>query len=311
MNPYIDRLMTATEESLPTLDEVVLGTLSFLDTVSIPTIDIHAHKRPLVIGSVNALSTGRILFRESDAVFADEGTYTTIIDRMPSIDAVYIISASGSKHAIDSAQHIQKSGKPAYLITSNENAPARVYMDDAHVFVFPHIREPYTYNTSTYFSMLLSGGHESSRAILTHIEKVIQPLVHTNMLEGTSFVFTVPPQYGAVRSMFTTKFDELFAPRVTGRSFTHEEIKHAKIVFPSDTQYFFNLGVTDTEYAPSTQQINIPLPENHGPVAMLAIGYYIIGCIQRSHPPYFMEAIPEYLARAQEVFGQTMSIIVE
>jgi hypothetical protein len=126
-----------------------------------------------------------------------------------------------------------------------------------------------------------------------------------------AFVLTIPPEFGPVRSMFETKFDELFAPRVTGRSFTSEEIKHAKIIVPSDTQYFVNFGVPSTPYAHDTCQLHIPLPVECGPAALIAIGYYIIGMIQRQHPPYFKENIRAYTEIASRVFRQPVPVIVE
>ena len=65
----LERLQTFTEHDLPTLDEVVLGALKFLNESPIPHLDTTAHTRPLIIGSVNALSTGRILFRERTRMY--------------------------------------------------------------------------------------------------------------------------------------------------------------------------------------------------------------------------------------------------
>lgn len=307
----LERLQTFTEHDLPTLDEVVLGALQFLNKSNIPHLDTTAHTRPLIIGSVNALSTGRILFRDCDAVFADEGTYQDVLSRIPSIDAIYIFSASGSKHAVSIARELGVDGRPVYLVTSTENAPAAAYLDAGHVFVFPHIREPYTYNTSTYLGMLLSEGKESPEEIYTFITTHVAPVISHDLGRYDAFVLTVPPAWGLVRPMLTTKFDELFAPRVTGRAFTSEEIKHAKIVIESDTQYFFNVDVPMTPYANDGVQCRIPLPENPGPVALLAITYYVIGRIQAQHPPYFSDNIRTYTTRAQEVFGQPVPVIVE
>lgn len=311
MSEYRTRLETFTEADLPDLDEVVMGALAFLALATIPRLDVHAHARPLVIGSVNALSTGRLLFREIDAVFADEGEYETVFARTRGIDGVYLISASGSKHAVDIAKRMSAHLVPVYLITSTENAPAAQFLEGERVFVFPHIREPYTYNTSTYLGMLLGAGAESPLDILTFIERDIAPLVPTTLRQYTSYVLTVPPEFGPVRAMFETKFDELFAPVVTGRSFTSEEIKHAKIVIPSPTQYFFNLGVENTLYAPFETQLHVPLPAGLGPIALLAVGYYLIGRIQREHPAYFKQNIRAYTEHAQAVFGQSVPLIVE
>jgi len=43
----------------------------------------------------------------------------------------------------------------------------------------------------------------------------------------------------------------------------------------------------------------------------MAVAYYIIGQIQKSHPQYFKENIKEYLKETSKVFGHELSVIVE
>jgi hypothetical protein len=308
---YTDELKAFTEESLPTLDSVVLGALEFLGNADIPRLNVSAHTRPFVVGSVGGLNTAKILFEHTDAVIADEGSYRTARERIRAIDAVYIVSASGNKHAVHIAEDMKQSTVPVYLVTSTHDSPASKFIPDERVFVFPHIREPYTYNTSTYLGMLFGGAPESPHEILSFIETEVAKFIPVTLANYASFVLTVPPQFGLHRAMFVTKFDELFAPLVTGRAFTSEEIKHAKIVVPSPTQCFLNFDVPATPYAPISQQFQIPLPPNCSAAAMLAIGYYVIGRIQAAHPPYFKEHIRSYTERAQEVFGQSVPVIVE
>ncbi len=308
---YLKRLQTFTETDLPDLDEVVLGSLQFLDSASITHINVRAHRRPLVIGSVGGLNTARILFRNSDAVIADEGSYKDAYNQIPDIDSVYIVSASGSKHAVHIAADMKERDVPVYLITSTLDSPASAYIASERICVFPHIREPYTYNTSTYLGMLLGDSTESPGDIIRFIEEKVAPHLEGKFGGYDSFVCTVPPQFGLVRSMLETKFDEMFAPVVTGRAFTSEEIKHAKIVVPSDTQCFLNFGVPTTPYARNELQYSISLPKDCGYVGMLAIGYYVIGTIQKQKPPYFKDSIRAYTEHASEVFGQPVPVIVE
>ena len=57
--------------SYPTLDDIVLETLSFYRKIPhIPNIEISNLKVPLVVGSGNGYYTGRILFRNHGAYFA-------------------------------------------------------------------------------------------------------------------------------------------------------------------------------------------------------------------------------------------------
>jgi len=309
---YLTRIKTFDEKNLPNLDEVVLAALEYLSSATIPKLNIHQFARPLVVGSVNALATGRILFSDVDAVFAEEGNYQEALLRVPSINAVYIFSASGGKHATHIAKALQsKEDVPVFLITSTVNSPAAAYVNPENIFVFPHIREPYTYNTSTYLGMLLGNSPESPRDILDFIETHVTPIIPDNLGTYESFILCITPEFGLLRSMFETKFDELFAPLRTGRSFTSEEIKHAKIVIQSETQCCINFGTPTTPYLPTKQQFTIPLPVGCGPVAMLAIGYYVIGHIQKQNEPYFKKDIQTYVNCASDVFGQDMGVIVE
>ena len=311
MTTPLEALQSFDAQTLPNLNTVVLGALEYLGSASIPSLNVREYSRPLVIGSVNALSTGRVLFEEVDTVFAEEGNYLEALTRVPQIDAVYIFSASGGKHAVHIAKDMAARGLPTFLVTSTENAPAAAYLDPLRVLVFPHIREPYTYNTSTYMGMMLGNSTESVVEIRAFIEDVVHPCIPDTLGTFDSFVLTVQPRFAPLRAMFTTKFDELFAPVVTGRAFTDEEIKHAKIIVPSTSQYFLNFGVAATGYADAAQQLQVPIPPQCGPIAMLAIGYYVIGCIQEQHEPYFAQGIETYIDRASAIFNQSLSVIVE
>jgi len=59
------------------------------------------------------------------------------------------------------------------------------------------------------------------------------------------------------------------------------------------------------------QRFHIPLPENAGYAAMMAIGYYVIAQIQKQHPPYFKKNIALYTEKASKVFGDEIKVIVE
>lgn len=48
---------------------------------------------------------------------------------------------------------------------------------------------------------------------------------------------------------------------------------------------------------------------NYG--AIMAIGYYIIGKIQRANPPYFKNNIEQYMKKASKTFGHKLNPIVE
>ncbi len=303
------RLETFTEADIPDLDEVVLGALSFLETVECPKINTTLHSRPIVVGSGNALQAGRFLFSGTRAVFGEETEAVSLIEKGTG-DSLYIISASGSKHAIMLAKKGVGAGMPTYLITANENAPARALVGSENTFIFPHIREPYTYNVSTYLSMLFGMGTENPESILSFIESSIADAVPTDFEKFTAFMIVVPNECGPVRKMYETKFDELFGPNLLGRAYTTEEVKHAKTVISSPTQCVISLG-KPFSFPTDAVTLTIPLPENYGPAALIAIGYYIIGRIQKANPPYYKKRIQAYAKETSETFGQHIGVIVE
>lgn len=305
---YLTRLLTFTEDDLPDLDEVVLGALAYLEGVSLPTIDVTKHARPLVVGSGNASRVGKILFRDVDSVCIEEASFSAHLSRGV-YDAVYLISASGEKHAIDIAEAGERSGLPTYLITTREDAPAAKVLKKDHVFVFPHIREPYTYNTSTYLSMLLGTERTSPTRIRAYIEEHIEPMVPTFGLYR-AFLITVPPEFKVLRGMFETKFHELFGPHLTGNAFTTEEVKHAKTVVTSSDQCFICFG-PEVRYGTPGFRLHVPLPDDITHGELIALGYYLIGKIQKAHRPYFKEHISVYVKEATRIFGHDIPVIVE
>ena len=78
---YMEKVKTFDINSLPDLDEIVLGALQYFNDIEIPKIDTETYSRPLVIGSVNAFRTGQIIFEDTNAIFADEGSYRKTIEK--------------------------------------------------------------------------------------------------------------------------------------------------------------------------------------------------------------------------------------
>ena len=73
--PHYDAMQKFTLKNIPDLDICVLGALELFSAQKVPSIPFKQFKRPLVIGSGNAEATGKIIFKDADAVFANENTY--------------------------------------------------------------------------------------------------------------------------------------------------------------------------------------------------------------------------------------------
>lgn len=307
----LETLKTFDVQSLPDLDTVVLGALELFCTTPLPEVDSSHFKRPLVVGSGNAYRTGCIIYSDANAVFADESSYAHILETDPTIDGVVLISASGGKHAVEMAAFFSQKNLPVQLFTNNQNPPAAQYIGPDSIFAFPKNREPYTYNTSTYLGMILAKTKEDPTLVLEFIQSHLEGRLMQNFANYNAFTMIVPAQFEKVRSMFRTKFDELFGPYIVGRVFSDEEIKHAKTVVTSGDELFIGLGVENHSYGLSKNRLFVPLPPDAQYGSVLALGYYIIGQIQKQHPPYFKNAIGDYTKLASEIFKQEIKPIVE
>ena len=166
-------------KSLIDLDECVMNALNlFADAATeFPKPNLAKYARPLVVGSGNAIATGRIVFDAMDAVYADESGYAQKLDAVGSIDGVVLFSAAGGKHAPIIAKDVKARGREIILFTCNPNPPAQDDVDACHVF--PSRAEPYTYNTSTYMGMMMACLVEDPQAeakrIIDHIRNVVDP----------------------------------------------------------------------------------------------------------------------------------------
>lgn len=299
-----------TKESIPTLDVAVMGALELFSDIKPPRLCIPFQK-PLVVGSGNALATGKILFADKAAVYASESSVAKTLQRQLDIDGAVLISASGGKHAVGIAALLKERGLNAMLLTNTPRSAASAHVDEESVVVLPKNREPYTYNTSTYLGMILAHTGEAPASIQEHIERSVVPLLAADFASFDAFTIIVPARFEPVTAMLRPKFDELFGPFITGRVFTEEEVKHAKTVVTSTKECFIGLGVQNDWYGVLENRITLPLPPEARSGAVVSIGYVAIGMIQKKHKPYFANNIVQYAERASALFGQTITPIVE
>jgi hypothetical protein len=294
-------------EKLIDLDECVIKALELFADKGIPKLELGRFKRPLVVGSGNAAATGRIIFEKTDAVFADESNFEIKLNAVKEIGGVFLISASGGKHAPVIAKRCRrKYKKNVILLTNNPDAQAKKYADES--YVFPKNTEPYTYNTSTYMGFILSATGENPKKILDFIRKKIDRIEMPEFGEYNGHYIMVPGEFEGIISMLNTKFTELFGRRVARDVATFEYSKHATTVVPSD-ELFISFGKKNKTFG--KDRLFVPLPSGAGYGAMMAIGYYIIGKMQKSYPSWFKDNIEDYCRRASKIFKQEIKPIVE
>ena len=308
--PNLDIMNSFELGDIPTLDVCVLGALELFMQKKIPRMKL-PYKHPLVVGSGNAEATGRILFHDTDSVFASESDVKEKLKKIKTIDGVVLISASGSKHAPKIAKIAKRYKKHITLISNSAHAPAEKYLDHKHSYdeyIFPRQREPYTYNTSTYMGMILGKTHENPWKIYNFIEKKISKLKLPNFKKYDKFYILVPAKFSRITRMLQIKFIELFGRTVARDIETIEYVKHATTIVPSN-ELFISFGDKNVYYGKN--QLHVPLPKNADYATMMAVSYFIVGKIQGMKEPYFKKNIVKYCREASKIFGTKIEVIVE
>lgn len=136
-----------TTRHLPNLNETVLNGLDFFTNNQPARLAFPSGAR-LVVGSVNAYHTGRMLFNGQAAIFADEGNFREILRtyrawiKKKIIKEAIIISASGEKDSIWEIQAAKAAGLKTWLLTCNAASTSSQFADKTTVS--PKIPEPYS-----------------------------------------------------------------------------------------------------------------------------------------------------------------------
>ena len=223
------------------------------------------------------------------------------------IDGVILLSASGAKHAPIIAKKAKKKKKKVILITNTKNSDASAFVDKE--YVFPKNREPYTYNTSTYMGMILGHTKEDPKKIMQFIKNRVDKVNFPDFSKIKKYYLVIPEEFEGVIRLLNVKFIELFGRNIARDVETFEYIPHATTVVPSG-ELFITFG-KKMNPAFGTNQLLIPLPKNTGYAMMMAVGYYVIGQIQKAQPTWFKKNIVTYMEKASKEFGKKMSAIVE
>ncbi|MBT4850141.1 hypothetical protein HON36_04805 [Candidatus Parcubacteria bacterium] len=297
-----------TEHDLPSLSTAVLGALELFTNVGLPKVRISNYKKPIIVGSGNAIVTAKLLYGDKDAIFADENNYKTALKRKP--DGAIIFSASGEKHGAVIANFYKSKNLKTTLVTCNSDSSAGKILGKKNVVVTNKNKEPYTYNTSTYMGWIFAKTKEDPKKILTFINKKVAKQIKKSIAKYNGYLLVTPESFALGNHLFEVKFIELFARRVARDVKTFEELKHAITVIPYNKELCIQFGSGKVDFA--NDKIIIPLPPKAGPAAIMAIGYYVIGKIQEGKPQWFKQNIEEYISRAnKKSFGKGLKVIVE
>lgn len=281
--------------TIPTLDEIVISALDFFSNNPPTRFDISRYSLPFVVGSGNAINTGKIIFSEKAAIFADESNfrssveaYRLVIDKGLISDAI-VISASGEKDSVWEIELAKQLKLKTTLLTCKPESSAAKIADQ--VLSYKSIAEPYTYNTSTYLGMILSATGEQANTIKDYLLKIKLP---TNFSRYTSYAFVLPDKYLNAAPMIIIKDDELFGPHLMIRAFTEGHARHAKFVHRWDQELVISIGIENQYFGDPAHRWELDMPTNAGFGFIVAVSYYLCGIIQKSKPPYFMNNIEAF-----------------
>jgi hypothetical protein len=299
---------TFTEDNLPSLSVCTLGALELFAAQGLPQVTIPDYQKPIIVGSGNAIVTATLLYANTNAFFADENNFQQALSG--DHDGAVIFSASGEKHAPIIAQYYQSHSLKTTLVTCNPNSSAGKILGPQNTVITPKNREPYTYNTSTYMGWIFAKTRENPKTILNFINDQVTQAIPTDIGDYDGYLLVTPETFAKGNRLFDVKFTELFARRVARDIRTYEELKHAVTVVPYDQELCIQFGSGQVDFTGT--KLAIPLPPNPGPAAIMAIGYYTIGKIQESKPPWFTQNIAAYIARVSSTpFGKGLQVIVE
>jgi hypothetical protein len=281
--------------NIPTLDTTVLEALDFFVKTPPPSLDISSYSLPFVVGSGNAINTGKILFSGKAAIFADESNfrataaaYRPVIEKGLITDAV-IISASGEKDSVWELELAKEMKLTTTLLTCKPNSTGAGIAD--RVYAYKSIAEPYTYNTSTYLGMVLSATGEKAEDIKTFIKGISLP---PGFSDYQTYTFVLPDAYLNVGPMVEIKGDELFGPHVMVRAFPQGHARHAKFVHPWEKELVITIGSENKYFGDPAHRWDIPLADNASFGTVIALTYYLCGQIQKIKPDYFMRHIEQF-----------------
>jgi hypothetical protein len=275
------------------LDKAVRDALSLYSSQGLPTLNLGNFKRPLVLGSGNAIETGKILFDGTDAVFATESNYEQTLQTYKDLDGAVLISASGEKDAPPIGQALERAGLDRRFLTCNPYATASKFFDKKDVFIFPSLPEPYTYNTSTYLGMILARTREDPKKILRHIDDEVDSILPADLGKRKAFTLLLEKQHNLMLPMLQTKFIELFGRQFGRDVFTRQYAEvHATDVVKTPRELFVSFGYDNEKLG--KDRLKVPLPTDCSYGAIMAVGYYFVGKIQAQKKPFFKKNVIDW-----------------
>jgi hypothetical protein len=290
-------------KNLPSLSQSLLKALNFFNDNVPPKFNFNISGLPIIVGSGNAFNTGKILFSNHPAIFANESDFLIKLKSYQSlikdkvINQAIIISASGEKDAAWEIKEAKKNKLQTTLLTCSPNSSGAKLA--GKVIIYKKIAEPQTYNISTYLGMILSKTQEKPK----DIEKFIKKLsLKKGFKNYKAYSFILPDEFVNITPMLDIKRHELFGPNVSLRAFSFSDARHAKFVMPTEKELVISLGKNKYFGLPQ-HRYEIKMPKKYNAGLVMALTYYLVGKIQESKPPYYKKNIAKYCKEGPLAYG--------
>lgn len=276
------------------LDETVIKALNYFIKERPKKLNFKRSQLKLVIGSVNAYNTAKLIFADFPVIFADETNliktlenFKTIINKKI-IDEAIVISASGEKDAIWEIKACKDLKIKTTLLTCNLKASSIKLADKA--IVFNKIAEPYSYNFSTYISMLLAYFQEDPKQIKNYLLNLKTP---KNFKNYSYYSFILPNKWRAVADMIKVKDDEMFAAKSKIRAFSEGQARHAKFIYQDKNELVISFA-KNKYFGKKENRWEINTGNKKEAAFALSLAYFIVGLIQKNKTDYFKKSLKDY-----------------
>ncbi len=189
-----------------TVDYYVIKTLDSLEGWDYPSLPLSQSSTNVFLGSGSAACTGRLFADKFGGVALNASNYQAFFKSFPKGDfaSVNIINASGGKDGVKMAEFVSTKGLEPNLITCNADPPAKKFIKQGNIFVFPTLDDPPTYNVSTYGSMVYWLFDENP----VEIKKIIAGLNVPDLRKYSYIFFLASDKYVAIAEMASRKVAE-------------------------------------------------------------------------------------------------------
>lgn len=188
------------------LDYYVIKTLENLEKWKYPKLEIKKDDTNIFLGSGTAACVGRLFVDKFNGISLNVSNYKQFFERAIKKDfaSINIVNASGGKDGLNMASFLENLGFEPNLITCNKDPPAKKFLKEENIFVFPSFIEPPTYNVSTYSSMIYWLFKENVKQIKEFIENMKIP----DLGKYKYVFFLASDKYGTLAEIASRKVAE-------------------------------------------------------------------------------------------------------